>query len=127
MPLAHVALWTTDLDAAADFWQRYFQAEVGAPYHSRRRAGFCSRFVSLPGGGPRIELMSLPALARAPAAEHSGWDHVAVSLGSAEAVDALAARCAHDGLLLSPPRQTGDGFYEAVIRMPDGAPVEITA
>ena len=31
------------------------------------------------------------------------------------------------GLLLSPPRRTGDGFYEAVVRTPEGILVEITA
>jgi lactoylglutathione lyase len=51
---------------------------------------------------------------------------VAVSVGCIAAVDALATRCAADGCLLSPPRRTGDGFYEAVIAMPDGTPVEIT-
>ncbi len=30
------------------------------------------------------------------------------------------------GILLSPARMTGDGFYEAVISDPDGNPVEIT-
>jgi lactoylglutathione lyase len=50
-----------------------------------------------------------------------------VSLGNVDAVDRLAERCRADGLLLSPPRMTGDGFYEAVVSMPDGTPVEVTA
>ncbi|MBZ8141356.1 glyoxalase/bleomycin resistance/extradiol dioxygenase family protein [Rubrivivax gelatinosus] len=127
MQLAHVALWTADLDAAAAFWRERFGAEIGAPYRSTRRPGFVSRFATLPGGGARLELMSAAWLALPPAREAVGWDHVAVSLGSAAAVDALAARCAADGSLLSPPRHTGDGFYEAVIAAPDGTRVEITA
>jgi lactoylglutathione lyase len=59
--------------------------------------------------------------------EIQGWDHIAVSLGNAAAVDALADRCMADGILISGPRPTGDGFYEAVIAMPDGTRVEITA
>jgi lactoylglutathione lyase len=51
---------------------------------------------------------------------------VAVSLGCIAAVDALAERCAAGGCLVSPPRRTGDGFYEAIVAMPDGTPVEIT-
>ena len=39
MRIAHTALWTRDLDAAAAFWQRYFGAEVGEAYHSKRREG----------------------------------------------------------------------------------------
>lgn len=126
MRLAHVGVWTRDLDAAADFWRRLFGASVGEPYHSRRRPGFVSRFVDLPGGGARIELMTGPWVAD-PATDGLGWDHVAVSLGSASAVDELAARCSAEGSLLSGPRATGDGYYEAVIAMPGGTRVEITS
>ncbi|MFT3721473.1 VOC family protein [Pseudorhodoferax sp.] len=125
--IAHVALWTDDLDAAAAFWTQYFGACVGAPYHSRRRPGFVSRFVQLPGGGAGIELMAGPWVAPAAGGEQAGWDHIAVSLGDAQAVDRLAARCGTDGCLVSAPRTTGDGFYEAVVAMPGGARVEITS
>jgi lactoylglutathione lyase len=126
MRLAHVALWTLDLDAAAAFWRRYFDADVGDLYESRNRPGFRSRFVSLPDGGA-IELMAGPWVAAVAPDERVGWDHVAVSLGSKAAVDALAALCEADGCLLSAPRRTGDGFYEAVIAAPDGIRIEITS
>jgi lactoylglutathione lyase len=125
--LAHAALWTRDLDAAAAFWRDVFGARVGEPYRSARRDGFVSRFVTLADGGA-IELMTGPWLDAADGGvERVGWDHVAVSLGSREAVDALAARCAPEGRLVSGPRMTGDGFYEAVLAMPDGTRVEITS
>lgn len=127
MKLAHIALWTRDLDAAAAFWQSVFGATVGAPYHSQRRPGFVSRFAVLPGDAARVELMTGPWIAAAPDTEHQGWDHVAVALGSAAAVDAMAALCQGEGCLVSAPRTTGDGFYEAVIAMPDGTRIEITA
>jgi lactoylglutathione lyase len=126
MRLAHVALWTTDLDTAAAFWRRHFGAEVGDVYESRNRPGFRSRFVRLPDGGA-IEMMAGSWVDVAPPAERAGWDHVAISLGDEAAVDALAARCADAGCLLSGPRRTGDGFYEAVIAAPDGIRVEITS
>ena len=126
MRLAHVALWTTDLDAAAAFWSDYFGAEVGDLYESRNRPGFRSRFAKLPDGGG-IELMAGPWVEAAPPAERTGWDHIAISLGSEAAVDALAGRCAAEGVLISGPRRTGDGFYEAVIAAPDGIRVEITS
>jgi lactoylglutathione lyase len=48
--------------------------------------------------------------------------HLAFSLGSREAVRALAAELgAVDG-----PRTTGDGYYEAVVLDPDGNRVELT-
>lgn len=126
MHLAHVALWTLDLDAAAAFWRRYFDAEIGDVYESRNRPGFRSRFAKLPDGGA-IELMTGPWVERVAPAERAGWDHVAVSLESEAAVDALAARCKADGCLLSGPRWTGDGYYEAVIAAPDGTRIEITS
>lgn len=126
MRLAHVALWTRDLDAAAAFWTRTFDAEVGDLYESRNRPGFRSRFVRLKDGGA-IELMAGPWVEAAAPAERVGWDHVAVSLGSEAAVDALADRCRAEGCLLSGPRRTGDGYYEAVIGAPDGTRVEITS
>lgn len=125
MRLAHVALWTRDLDGAADFWRSWFDADIGEPYHSRRRAGFVSRFASLPSGD-KVELMTGPWI-NEPAGEAVGWDHVAIALGSAAAVDDMAARGRRAGILRSGPRTTGDGFYEAVLAMPDGTPIEITA
>ncbi|MDR3435745.1 VOC family protein [Telmatospirillum sp.] len=127
MKISHVALWTRDLHAAALFWQTYFAAEVGEIYQSKRRKGFASRFVTLPGNGAAIELMSGPWVEDGQASEQVGWTHVAISLGSAEAVDTLAARCQAAGLLMSGARTTGDGFYEAVIRTPDGIAIELTA
>lgn len=126
MHLAHIALWTRDLDSAAAFWQRYFHAQVGNTYHSARRPGFCSRFVSLPGDGVRIELMSGPWVGD-PVQDAAGWDHLAIAVGSPQMVDELAVRCDAEGLLVSAPRTTGDGYYEAVIAMPDGTRIEITA
>ncbi|MBN3854012.1 glyoxalase/bleomycin resistance/extradiol dioxygenase family protein [Paraburkholderia sp. Ac-20340] len=127
MRVTHVALWTRDLVGAADFWRQYFDAEVGAIYKSARRPGFESCFVQFPGGGAQIELMTAPWVGDKSADECIGWDHIALSLGSKEAVDALAARCDASGLLLSSPRMTGDGFYEAVLVAPDGTRVEITS
>ena len=126
MRIAHTALWTHDLDAAASFWETYFGATVGEPYRSQRRPGFVSRFISLPESNAQIELMTGPWLPCDPQSERIGWDHIAISLGSKAAVDALAERCKADGLLKSAPRMTGDGFYEAIIVMPEGTPIEIT-
>ncbi len=127
MRIAHVALWTPDLDQAANFWRRYFDASVGTTYHSRHRPGFVSRFVEL-AGGDQIELMTGPWIgATSSEGERKGWDHIAITVGDRSDVDRLATRCGAEGCLLSAPRLTGDGFYEAVIAMPDGTRIEITA
>ncbi|MES2058153.1 MAG: VOC family protein [Pseudomonadota bacterium] len=126
MKIAHVALWTADLDGNADFWRDHFDAVIGARYESRRQPGFTSRMASLPSGIV-IELMAAPWIISDDPSPRSGWAHIALSLGSADAVDAAAVRFNGAGLLVSAPRMTGDGFYEAVVRAGDGTLVELTA
>ncbi|WP_043625810.1 glyoxalase/bleomycin resistance/extradiol dioxygenase family protein [Ensifer sp. ZNC0028] len=124
--ITHVALWTRDLEAIARFWSSFFGAEVGEIYESRRRPGFRSRFLTL-GDGPAFEIMEGPWVGPAdPAEERIGLAHVALSLGSEQAVEAMAARAEVKGILVAKPRWTGDGFYEAVVRDPDGNLIEIT-
>jgi lactoylglutathione lyase len=130
--IEHVALWTRDqasLERLRAFYADYFGAHAGARYESARRPGFVSYFLTFPDGGARLELMTVPGLApRAPGGEALGVAHLAVALDSRGAVDALAARMRGDGVLVeSGPRLTGDGYYEAVVRDPDGNTVEITA
>lgn len=109
------------------FWCDFLGATAGDIYHSSRRQGFRSCFIRLPGGGTQIELMSGPWLPEDEIADRPGWDHIAISVGGVADVDALAARCREAGNLAAEPRVTGDGYYEAIVRMPDGTPIEIVA
>lgn len=126
MKIAHVALWTADLDRLCAFWETTFGAVSGAPYESRNRPGFSSRFLTLKDG-PSIEIMQGPWIAAPDTIpERAGYAHIALSLGSREAVDEMAETAASKGILVAPARMTGDGFYEAVLRDPDGNLIEIT-
>ena len=135
--IAHVALWTLDVDRLERlraFYVRHFGARTGAAYHSTRQPGFVSYFLEL-AGGAQLELMTLPADASIPDVEPSnaatprpGYAHIALSLGSTDAVDVMTARLASDGVpVRSAPRWTGDGYYESVVADPDGNLVELTA
>ncbi|GEM_PF-59557 len=127
MKIAHVALWTRQLEAQRQFWQDFFAATSKAKYVSKNRPGFESYFLSL-AEGPTIELMALPALADAPDhPEFIGWAHIAITVGSVEKVDQMARNAQLQGRLASPARWTGDGFYEAVITDPDGNRIELVA
>ena len=54
--------------------------------------------------------------------------HIAVSVGSREAVDRMFQEMEAAGVrIISEPRLTGDGYYEAVVADPDGNLVEITS
>jgi lactoylglutathione lyase len=124
----HVALWTRDLERLREFYERYFGARAGAQYRSATRPGFASYFLTFPDGGGRLELMTRPD-AEAPAASRGfGYAHVAVAVGSPADVEALTARMRSDGVrVLSGPRRTGDGYFEAVVEDPDGNEVEVVA
>lgn len=127
MRIEHVALYVQDLEAARTFFERYFGARAGAPYHNER-TGFRSYFLTFDDGA-RLEIMTRPSMTelKKPSAR-TGYAHIALSMGSKDAVDALTARLAADGYeVLSDPRTTGDGYYESCILDAEGNQIEITA
>ena len=127
MKIAHIALWTRQLEQQARFWTSFFNGQINEKYCSRTNPGFESYFVKI-GEDIAIELMCKPGLqAVTPDNNHTGWVHLAISVGGAQQVDALAKRAETQGILVSPPRTTGDGYYEAVIKDPDGNLIEIVA
>lgn len=127
MKVAHVALWTQDLERQAHFWVTFFGAEINEKYCSKTNPGFESYFVNV-GDGIAIELMTKPGLTQStPDNNTTGWVHLAIAVGGAEKVDEIAGRAQEQGILVSVPRTTGDGYYEAVICDPDGNLIEIVA
>ena len=127
MKISHVALWTRDPEAQRAFWQVMFGAESNQRYLSKNRPGFASYFMRLREGAT-IELMTLPELdAGQTGREITGWAHIAIAVGNEQQVDEMAARAADSGILIAQPRRTGDGFYEAIIRDPDGNLIELVA
>lgn len=125
MKIAHVALWTTNLEAQKTFWREFFGGTSNELYISKNRPGFRSYFISL-SDGATIELMSLSGLENGPNGKDvTGWAHIAITVGSRQRVDDMARRAADRKILVSAGRVSGDGYYEAVIRDPDGNLVEI--
>ena len=125
--IEHVATWTDDLERLRAFYERYLGGVAGARYENES-TGFCSTFLEL-GGGARLELMQMPAVTDRAAgdAQLLGLAHLAFALGSERAVDELTNRLRSDGYaILDGPRRTGDGYYESVVRDPDGNRVELT-
>lgn len=128
MRIEHVALYVDDLEKARDFFVRYLDARVSdeSPYENRT-TGFRSYFLEV-GDGARLEVMAKPGIRdEAKEPERTGLAHVAFSLGSAEAVDALTSRLAADGYkVVSGPRTTGDGYYESCVLGPEDIRIELT-
>ena len=121
----HVAVWVEDLERARAFYVDALGGRAGPPYHNAR-TGFRSYFVDF-GAGARLELMSRPDVEAAERRIATGYAHVALSVGSREAVDAMVDALEARGTVIeSRPRQTGDGYYEAVALDPEGNRIEIT-
>ena len=126
MKIEHIALYVYDLEGAKSFFVTYFGAVASERYRNPV-TDFCSYFLTFEDGA-RLELMTRPGLSAASDAPcPAGYAHLAFSVGSRKAVDALTARLQHDGYaLLSGPRVTGDGYYESCIQGFEGNLLEIT-
>jgi lactoylglutathione lyase len=128
MRIEHVAIWTHDLERLRQFYETYFEGRANAKYVNPRKQ-FESYFITF-ADGARLELMHRPDV---PASKNNvdqqfiGYIHVAFSIGSREAIDALTDRLRTDGYrILDGPRTTGDGYYESVVLDPDGNRIELT-
>ena len=150
MRVEHAALWAADLEGMKDFYVRHFGATASARYENRAK-GFASYFLTFTEGA-RLELMRKDSIAEGarraamaegcagsegrsaddggacdPSRERLGFAHLAFSCGSEAEVNRLAEGFVSEGVpVVSGPRRTGDGYYEAVIRDPEGNYLEIT-
>ena len=126
MKIEHIALYVQDLEGVKTFFMTYFNAKSNEGYHNPR-TDFRSYFLTFDDGA-RLEIMNRPDMEdpdKTP--NRTGFIHLAFSVGSKEAVDALTNRLRGDGYaVLSGPRTTGDGYYESCIRGPEGNVIEIT-
>jgi lactoylglutathione lyase len=123
--ITHVAVYATDLEKTRDYYMSFFGGKSNSLYQNTE--GFSSYFISF-NSGIRLEIMHHTELERQIVKDRvSGWNHVAFSVGSREKVIELTQNIIAAGYeLYSPPRQTGDGYYESCVGDPDGNRVEIT-
>lgn len=126
MKIDHIAMYVNDLEAAKQFFERYFDAAANNLYHNEK-TGFRSYFLTF-SDGARLEIMNKPNLEdAAKTLQRTGYIHLAFSVGSKEKVDSLTAQLKEDGYeVISGPRTTGDGYYESCIVAIEGNQIEIT-
>jgi len=125
MKIAHVAIWTRDIEAMKDFYCTYFKGLANEKYVNEKK-GFESYFIRLEGD-VSLELMRRTDIKGDPSAGSIGFAHIAFYVGSKEAVDKMTERLAASGYVHKDgPRTTGDGYYEAVFLDPEGNMIEIT-
>ena len=126
MIIDHIAMYVNDLEAARDFFVSYLNGKPNNGYHNSN-TGFRSYFISFDDGA-RLELMNKPEMQDVEKPlNRTGYIHIAFSVGSKEAVNALTARLRTDGFeVVSGPRTTGDGYYESCIIGIEDNQIEIT-
>ena len=116
MQLAHIAIWTNELERSRDFYIKFFNGK-----------GFASYFVTFEGGAS-LEIMQRTDITKETADVFIGLAHFAFSTGSKEKVDAMIEQFRSDGYkIVGEPRITGDGYYEGAVLDPDGNIVEVIA
>ena len=126
MRIEHIAMYVKDLEAAKEFFIKYFNATSNEGYHNKT-TDFRSYFLNFDDGA-RLEIMNRPQMVDDEKnLNRSGYIHIAFSLGSKAAVDELTERLKNDGYnVMSGPRTTGDGYYESCIVGIEGNQIEIT-
>ncbi|MEA4907407.1 MAG: glyoxalase [Chloroflexi bacterium] len=128
MQMQHVSIFAKDLEKMKDFFMTYFPGRLQPKYSSPRRP--FESYTILYDAGPNLDLMwepDLPETLDPPGGISSGYSHLAFSVGSREAVDALGARLRQDGYeIVDGPRTTGQGEYVCNVLDPEGNKVEFT-
>ncbi|HIX68208.1 MAG TPA: VOC family protein [Candidatus Anaerostipes excrementavium] len=126
MGIEHVAMYVNDLEAAREFFEKYFAAQSNDLYHNKT-TDFRSYFLTFDQGS-RLEIMTKPGMEDAEKSlARTGLIHVAFQVGSKEKVDELTNQLREDGYeVVSGPRTTGDGYYESCVVALEGNQIEIT-
>lgn len=126
MRIEHIAMYVNDLEKTREFFVKYFNAVSNNGYHNKI-TDFCSYFLTFEDGA-RLEIMNKQGMCDAPKElARIGYAHIALSLGSKEAVDELTERLKNDGYeVVSGPRTTGDGYYESCVVGLEGNLIELT-
>ena len=124
MHIEHIALAVKDLENMREFYETFFNAKSNEKYHNPKTQ-FQSYFLTFESGC-RLELTNKKFFAES-AYEQLGYAHIAISVGDKRAVDLYTDKFVQAGLpLLSGPRTTGDGYYEAVVQDPEGNLIELS-
>jgi len=127
MNIAHIAIWTKDLEAMKDFYTRYFKGESNEKYINpiKRFESYFIRFDS----GAELELMRKPSVDKPlNTDERIGITHIAFKLGSKDAVVNLTETLRSDGFhIVGDPRTSGDGYFESAVLDIEGNRIELLA
>ena len=127
MYFGHVAIYTHNLEAMADWYCKYFNGRV--IYRGEHEGKQRSIYVGYEEHC-YMELMdncTVPHSLYGPGEEREGLTHVAINVDSMATVDRLTAQLEADGytIIWQPTDYGTNRFYESCVLDPDGNRVEI--
>ena len=127
MNIAHIAIWTQDLEAMKEFYTTYFGG-ISSEKYINPVTKFESYFMTFESGA-KLELMRKKSVVKPlNTDERFGITHIAFALGSKDAVLSLTEKLRSDGIrIVGDPRTTGDGYFESVILDVEGNRIELMA
>ncbi|MBT2619436.1 MULTISPECIES: VOC family protein [Chryseobacterium] len=129
MKFDHFALWCNHIELMRKFYLNYFEMESNEKYENQTKR-FASYFLSFKNNpSARLELMERPDITENDGTRGMlmGYAHLAISVGNKEKVDSLTKKLQDDGYtVIGEPRTTGDGYYESIVKDPEGNWIEIT-
>lgn len=124
MEIEHIGLWVNDLEMMKDFYTTYFNATATELYHNSR-TGFRSYFLIFKDGA-RLEIQNKSGLVDGNNFS-LGFTHLAIKVGEVSDVNRMTTQFIKDGFeILNGPRWTGDGYYESIVKDPEGNLLELT-
>lgn len=111
MKIEYLAMYVNDLEKAKYFFVTYFNGLPNEVYYNKG-TGFRSYFFTFESVS-RQELMNKRVMeVEIKTLTRTGVIHIALSVGSKDAVDALAVRLKEGGYpVISGPKTRGDGYY----------------
>lgn len=127
MRIGHVAMYVKDMEAARDFFVKYFGATASSKY-SNFNTGFSSYWLTF-DNDTELEIMQRESMTDSPKSEYrTGYHHIAITVGDRKDVDDITKRIAEDGYqVVKGPRMTGDKRYESVVSDLEGNEIELIA
>jgi lactoylglutathione lyase len=125
MKIAHVAIWTSDLERSRRFYETYFRGQSNNKYVNEKK-GFSSYFLFFEGSASLEIMQCNDIFENREEKEMIGLAHIAFRVWSRKIVDKMIETLREDGYrILGEPRLTGDGYYEGIVADPDGNRIEI--
>ena len=126
MRIAHLAVWTQNLEEMRDFYTNYFGGQSNEKYVNKSK-GFESYFLSFEGEAT-LEIMRRKDVTETVKVESIGFCHLAFYVKDKAELLQMTERFRKDGFgIVGEPRLTGDGFFESVVLDPDGNRIELVA